>query len=482
VLGGKNQLPPPKADLWIAGRATEPARGEYFEDLNPEDDSIHALVARASANDVDRAITAAQEAFHDYRDRPVGFREAVLNKAASLLERDGEEFVDIMRDEIGSPVRKARDEVKRAIHVLHAAAGWARHVSGRTLLSDTPGRLSMTFREPVGVVAAISPFNVPVGKGVRLSAGPLALGNTVVMLPSEDAPLTALRLGRLYQEAGLPDGCFNVVTGYGSEIGDALTAHEKVRSITFTGSNRVGAHIRQQAAKSGKGLILELGGKNPLLVMADADLDAALGATITSSFGNQGQICMAASRIYLEEDIAEEFTQKLVRACGELGMGDLADPATMIGPIINKKQRSRIVDHINDAREKGAVVLCGGAWRGNRCEPTVLSNVSPEMKCFDEETFGPVVSIYTVKDYGHALALSNNSQFGLCASIFTRDLNRATHFVRNARAGMVHVNAGTVQAEPHVPFGGVGESGSGREGPEFDMEAMTVWKWATIQS
>ena len=473
---------PQRADLWVAGRTAAPSSGQYFEDRNPEDDSVYAWIARGSPDDVDAAVLAAHDAFQAYKRKPVGFREAMLVKAAALLERDGEEFVDIMRHEIGSPVRKARDEVKRAVHVLHAAAGWSRQVSGRTLLSDNVGRWSMTFREPVGVVASITPFNVPLGKGVRLSAGPLALGNCVVMLPAEDAPLTALRLARLYHEAGLPPGCFNVITGFGSEIGDALTGHPLVRSITFTGSNRVGAHIRLQAARNGKGLILELGGKNPMLVMEDADLDTALPAVVGSAFGNQGQICMATSRLYLHEKIADDFTRNLVRACNEVGMGDLSDPATLVGPIINEKQRLRIAQHLDDAQKKGATVLCGGKWRGNRCEPTILSNVGSNMICFDEETFGPVLSVYVVKDYEEALALANGSQFGLAASIFTRDIDRAMHFIANARAGMVHVNSGTVQAEPHVPFGGVGESGVGREGPEFDMEIMTEWKWATIQS
>lgn len=466
---------------WIAGGDRAPSDGRYFEVLDPDTDQAFALAARGSVDDVDAAVEAAQAAFVAYSRLPVGAREAILSRAAALLERDAEEFAALMRREIGSPIGKARNEIQRSVEMFRAAAGATRHLSGKTLPSDTPAKLNLTLRVPLGVVASITPFNVPLGKGVRLSAVPLAFGNTVVMLPSEESPLMALRLARLYAEAGLPPGCLNVVTGFGHEIGDALTGHPGVRSITFTGSTRIGAHIREIAARSGKKLTLELGGKSPLVVLDDADLQRAIPAAVQGSFGNQGQICMASSRIYVQRGIAAAFIERFVTAARGLRMGDLSDPATTIGPIINARQRARIAAHINDALTKGARAECGARWVGHRCEPTVLTGVTRDMLCFAEETFGPVTSVYTVDTFEEALALANDSRYGLSAAIFTANLDHAMTYALQISSGMVHVNGSTSQAEPHVPFGGNGDSGFGREGPEYDMESMTEWKWVSVQ-
>lgn len=468
-------------DHWIGGAWTAPASGRYFEDLDPESDEPFALAARGASEDIELAVHAAAAAFPVFSRSPVGFREGVLSRAAALLERDGEEFAALMVREVGSPIAKARTEVQRAVEVFRAAAGATRYVSGKTLPSDTPGRINLTFRVPVGVVASITPFNVPLAKGVRLSAIPLAFGNTVVMLPSEEAPLMALRLARLYAEAGLPPGCLNVVTGFGDEIGDVLTGHPGVRSITFTGSTRVGAHIRQLAARTGKKLTLELGGKSPLVVLDDADLTKAVKAAVMGSFGNQGQVCMASSRIYVQKGIAEAFLAEFAAATGSLLLGRLDDPATLVGPIINAKQRTRIRMHLEDAISKGAVVVCGGGWQGHRCEPTILTGVVPGMLCHAEETFGPVTAVYVVDGFVEALRHANDTRYGLSSAIFTSNLDYALRFAMEITAGMVHVNAATTQAEPHVPFGGTGDSGTGREGPEYDLDAMTEWKWVSLQ-
>ncbi|MFO0336859.1 MAG: aldehyde dehydrogenase family protein [Pseudomonadota bacterium] len=466
---------------WIGGVLVPPSAGEYFAVLDPESDRPFALAARGTPADVDAAVQAAQAAFPAFSRAPVNVREAVLSRAAALLERDAEEFASLMVTEIGSPIGKARHEVQRAADVFRAAAGATRYLSGKTLPSDTPGKLNLTFRVPLGVIASITPFNVPLAKGVRLSAIPLAFGNTVAMLPSEEAPLMALRLAQLYREAGLPAGCFNVVTGFGHEIGDSLTGHPLVRSISFTGSTRVGAHIREIAARTGKKLTLELGGKSPLVVLDDANLARAVQAAIQGSFGNQGQVCMASSRIYVQRGIAAEFLSRFGDAARRLGLGDLRDPATVIGPIINARQRARIRAHVDDAVAKGATVECGGRWIGHRCEPTVLTGVTRDMLCHSEETFGPVTAVYAVDGLDEALRAANDTRYGLAAAIFTSDLGHALRYARDVDAGMVHVNGATAQAEPHVPFGGVGDSGTGRDGPEYDMEAMTEWKWVSIQ-
>ena len=468
-------------DHWIDGKSTAPREGGYFPTLNPLDDAEITQAAAGSVADVHAAVETAQRAFASFRLSLPKERERILCKAAELLERDRDEFVDILVDEIGSPINKAGFEVEKGLAFLRAAAGMTRHVTGKTIPSDVPGKFSMSVRSPVGVIAAITPFNVPLIKGVRLSCNPIALGNTVVMLPSEEAPLLSNRLARLYKEAGLPDGVFNVVSGSGHEIGDALTTHKDVKMVTFTGSCRVGQHIRELCGKHGKRMTLELGGKSPLVVMQDAQLEAAVGGAIQSIFMYQGQVCMGASRVYVEGRVFEPFVKQFAKVANSLGMGDLRDTNTMIGPIISERQRERVQRHIEDAREKGATFVTGGEWEGNRCRPTILTDVTPDMLVYAEETFGPVVSVYPVASLDEAIERANDSEFGLSAAIYTQNITDAMRFAMEVESGMVHVNGSSLHDEPHVPFGGIKESGYGREGTEEDMEAMTEWKWITVQ-
>ena len=468
-------------DHWIDGKSAPPQSGEYFSTRNPLDDEVLAEAAAGSVEDVDKAVETAHQAFASFRATLPKERERILCKAAELLERDRNEFVDILVDEIGSPIRKAEFEVEKGLAFLRAAGSMARHVTGKTIPSDAPGKFSMSIRSPIGVIAAITPFNVPLIKGIRLSCNPIALGNTVVMLPSEEAPMLANRLALLYAEVGLPEGVFNVVSGSGYEIGDALTTHPHVKMVTFTGSCRVGQHIRELCGKYGKRMTLELGGKSPLVVMEDSFLEKAVASAVQSIFMYQGQVCMGASRVYVEEGVFDPFVKGFAKAAGGLGMGDLRDPNTMIGPIISERQRQRVRRHIEDAREKGATVVTGGDWEGNRCKPTVLTGVTPEMTVYAEETFGPVVSVYPIATLDEAIEAANDSEFGLSAAIHTQNISDAMRFVMEVESGMVHVNGSSLHDEPHVPFGGTKESGFGREGTEEDIEAMTEWKWVTIQ-
>lgn len=470
-----------RADLWIGGQRVPPSTGKYFIDRNPEDDSTYAQVAEAGVADVDRAVQAAQASFLDYRQTLAADREAWLCRAAAIVERRRGEFVDVLTDEVGSPFGKAQFEVQYAINCLRAAAGVSRRVTGQTIPSEIPGRFSMSVREPLGVIAAIAPFNVPLLKNVKLSSTPLATGNTVVLLTSEEAPMVANLLADVYHEAGIPAGAFNVVTGFGDRIGDSLTTHPLVKVVMFTGSSRVGRHIAGLCGPLLRRVVLELGGKSPLVVLADADLDAAVEAAAFGQFFFQGQACMASSRIFVEHSIAAEFCRRLKARAEALGMGDLRDPDTWVGPIISERQRQRVRRHIEDAVAKGARLLTGGDWIGNRCRPTVLLGVSPEMTVCREETFGPVTSIYPVADFEEAVRRANDTEYGLSAAIFTRDINRALQFSQRVRAGMVHINAPTLHDEPHVPFGGVGDSGFGREGTDIDIDTLTEWKWVTIQ-
>jgi len=468
-------------DLWIGGHRLASATGKYFIDRNPVDDSVLAEVAEASIEDVDLAVKAAHAAFQSYHQTLASEREAWLSKAAAIMERRRQEFVDLLIDEVGSPFGKAQFEVQYAINCLRASAGVARRVTGQTQPSDTPGRFSMSIREPVGVVASITPFNVPLLKNVKLSSTPLATGNTVVMLASEEAPLVAHRLAEVYHEAGIPVGAFNVVSGFGDKIGDSLTAHSLVRVVMFTGSSRVGRHIGALCGQHMKRVVLELGGKNPLVVMADCDLDAAVEAAAFGQFFFQGQACMASSRIYVEREIEAEFTKRFKARAESLGMGDLRDPATWVGPVISTRQRQRVRAHIEDAKAKGATVVTGGEWIGNRCRPTILSGVADGMTVCREETFGPVTSIYPVADLEDAILRANDTTYGLSAAIFTSDITKAMTFAQRVKSGMVHINASTLHDEPHVPFGGVGDSGFGREGTDIDIDTFTEWKWVTIQ-
>lgn len=471
-----------KSELWIGGEHVAPSSGRYFEDLNPDDDSVYSSVAQASAGDMDRAVRVAQAAFLANQHWLAADRERWLSKAAELVERDRQEFVDILVDEVGSPVFKAEFEVGYCIGALRAAAGVPRTLRGEVIPSDMPDTFSMAVREPVGVVAGISPFNVPLLKVTKQGAMPIATGNATVHLPSEFAPQVALRFAQTLHEAGVPAGLFNVVTGDPFVVGDVLTSHPLVKGITFCGSPRIGKHVAELAAKDLKPVTLELGGKSPLLVLPDADIDAAVKAAYFSIFFFQGQACMGASRIFVHRAVADEFTRKFMAAATDAKMGSLRDGETSIGPIISPRQRERVKRHIDDARARGAEILTGGDWIGNRCRPTILRNVAEGMLVCREETFGPVTSLYVFDELEQAMRQANDTEYGLSFSIFTRDIETALRLARQANAGMVHINRATIQDEPHVPFGGRGISGFGREGTQFDLDIMTEWKWITIAS
>ena len=338
----------------------------------------------------------------------------------------------------------------------------------------------MSIREPLGVVAVITPFNVPLIKTTRLVANALAVGNTAVHLPSEMAPHLSLIFAEIVAEAGIPDGVYNVVTGMGAEIGDDLTGHKDIDFLTFTGSTLVGQHINEICAKNKTPNTLELGGKSPTIILADADLDNVMPLAARSVFMFAGQACIASSRFYVERPLYDEFVKRFSMIIRKLGMGDLRDPNTVISPIISPRQRERIKSHIDDARAKGANVI-GGEWEGNRCQPTLLTEVSEDMTVCQTETFGPVTAIYPIENYEEGLEKANDTEYGLSSAIFTKDIDKAFHFVRNSKAGMCHINGPTIHDEAHVPFGGNGESGVGREGTDADMEAMTELKWVTVQ-
>lgn len=471
----------PDVQHWINGAEFREAGSETFESRNPLNDQCLARIAKGTPATIDQAVEVAHEAFLSFRHTPVQEKEKWLLKAADCLNQNSDRLVQLLIDEIGSPLSKARKELAVATGILRASAGAARRVHGKTYPSETPGRFSYSMRQPLGVVAGMTPFNVPLIKAIKASAMPLATGNAVVLLPSEETAILSAEIGQIYQKAGLPDGAFNVVHGSGYEIGDSLTTHPLVKAVCFTGSHRVGKHVQKLCGEQGKRVLLELGGKNPVVILKDADLKKAIPGCVLGAFLFQGQICMSSSRIYVETEIAESFTEGFAAAAGRIQCGDLQDPKTMVGPIINERQRTRIKNHIEDALSKGARLLTGNEWNGNVLSPTVLADVTPDMQIHYEETFGPVTTIYTVPDSEAALQGANDSAFGLSGAVYTNQLDQAMEFANRMRAGMVHINGSTIQDEPHVPFGGVGQSGFGREGADVAIDELTEWKWVTIQ-
>ena len=466
---------------FINGEWVEAETGNIFDVMNPLDDSLYAHAAKGTESDIRKAVSAAKSAFPEYRETLPSERERMLLRIAEIMEERKSELVDCLIDEIGSPIQKAMFEFTKGLTMLRAAAGLCRNVRGETIPSDAPGKFSMSIREPLGVVAVITPFNVPLIKTTRLVANALSLGNTVVHLPSELAPHLTVLFAEIVADAGFPAGSYNVVTGYGHEIGDALTSHKDVDFVTFTGSTVVGQHISEICAKNKTPNTLELGGKSPTVVLADADLDKVIPVAARSIFMFAGQACIGSSRFYVERSIYDEFVKRFAIVASKVGMDNLRDPNTVIAPIISDRQRTRIKDHIADAVSKGAKVVVGGEWKGNRCQPTLLTGVSEEMTVCKSETFGPVTSIYPIDSYEEGLKKANDTEYGLSSAIFTNDIKRAFHFARNIEAGMCHINGPTIHDEAHVPFGGNGESGVGREGTDADMEAMTELKWVTVQ-
>ena len=464
---------------WIGGEWV--GSEESFEVLNPLDDSIYCHAAKGTGENISAAVAAAKSAFVSFRETLPKERELWLLRSAEIMERRREEVLDCLIDEIGSPIGKANFEFDKGLTMLRAAAGLCRNVRGETIPSDVPGKFSMSIREPLGVVAIVTPFNVPLIKTARLVANALAVGCTVVHLPSEMAPHLTLLMADIFHEAGIPAGAYNVVTGMGHEIGDHLTGNSDVDFVSFTGSSVVGQHIAEVCARNKTPLTLELGGKSPTVVLKDADLDKVMPLAARSIFMYGGQLCIGSSRFYVERPIYDEFVKRFSMIASKVGMGDLRDPNTVIAPIISERQRTRVRTHIEDAVNKGATIAAGGDWEGNRCQPTILTDVAEEMTLCKHETFGPVTSIYPIDSYEEGLEKANDTEFGLSSAIFTNDLNKAMHFAKHIGAGMCHINGPTVHDEAHVPFGGNGESGAGREGTDADMEAMTELKWVTVQ-
>ncbi len=455
--------------------------GGVADDVNPATGEVFARVAQAGVQDVEDALAAAHDARLAWQKMLASEREALLLRTAEIIASQAEPIRDLLIEETGSVFMKAPWEVSYAVECLRVAAGCIRQPCGDTFPASAAGVVGMTIRQPLGVIAGIAPFNSPFLLSMKKIAFALAAGNTFILKPSDLAPLSGLKIAELFAAAGLPAGVLNVIPGPASLVGEQLIADPRVRMITFTGSSKVGRHLAAEAGKHMKRVTLEMGGKNPLVVLRDADLDYAVNAAAFGIFFHQGQVCMASSRIIVEAPLYEAFLEKFVAKARTIQVGDPRDPKTIIGPLIRQSQCGFIAGQIEDAVAKGAKVCCGGTYRGPFFDATVLGGVTAAMSIYAEESFGPITSVLRAEDYEHALFLANDTRAGLSSAVVTNDLQKAFDFALRSESGMVHINDTTISDEPHIDFGGVKDSGFGREGGMASIAEMSEVKWVTIQ-
>ena len=467
---------------YINGAPIEALPALLTDVINPASRKPFAKVLMAQPDHMRKAIDAAYAAKDSWGRTLAAERELILQRAADTLENSRQEVVDLLIDEAGSTFGKAQFEVSFTVNMLRAVSGEARRIQGSVMPADVPGMMSIAIRRPLGVVAGIAPFNFPLVLATKKVCLALAAGNTFVLKPSEETSLVGLKIAELFQKAGLPAGVLNVVPGDGPTHGPVLFSDPRVRLISFTGSTAVGKMIAMECAKHGKKVTLELGGKSPLIVLKDADVDYAVSTACFGIFIHQGQICMAGSRIIVEAPIYDAFLERFVAKAKTLKVGDPRDPHTVIGPLIRASQCGMIDGKIKESVAAGARVLTGGTHEGNFYRPTVIADVKPGMAAFRDELFGPVAAVVKADDSDHALKLANDTAYGLSSAILTNNLQLAMKFAMELEAGMVHINGPTVHDEAIVPFGGVKDSGSGREGGHWSMDELTETKWITIQT
>lgn len=470
---------------FVGGTWYHPDSSRVTRNVNPADpNDVLAEFPSATAADTVRAIEAAKSAARGWRNTPGPERGRVLWRAAELAKQRAEEIARTMTREEGKIIREARGETQRGIAVLEYYAGAGFRIGGRTIPAEARDTFTYTIRQPLGVVGLITPWNFPWAIPVWKSAPALAAGNAVVMKPAELTPATAVLLAEIYEEAGVPAGVFNLVVGPGSEVGNALVDHPDVRAISFTGSNAVGSALYTQAARHGKKVTCEMGGKNAVIVLPDANLDKAAAAISSGAFGSTGQRCTATSRVVAHPAVKDALVERLGAMAAGLRIGPGLDEATDLGPAVDEKQLQTDFEYIGVARQEGARLVRGGGqpagMAGYFVEPTIFDNVGPEMRIFKEEVFGPVLAVATADSLEQALSFANGVEFGLAASIFTQDIDTVMRFVEDVEVGMVHVNEATVGGEAQLPFGGskgtgVGEREMSEEGLHFFTELKTVF-------
>jgi acyl-CoA reductase-like NAD-dependent aldehyde dehydrogenase len=472
--------------LLIGERDAPSSDGATFERRNPITDEVTTRAAAATLADAKAAADAAAAAFPAWSQTGPGERRAMLLRAADALEARTADFIRVMAAETGATAGWAGFNAKLAADMLREAAAMTTQVTGEVIPSDKPGCLAMAIRQPAGVVLGIAPWNAPAILGVRAIALPLACGNTVVLKASETCPATHRLIGDALRAGGLPAGVVNVVThapADAPQIVEALITHPAVRRINFTGSTKVGRIIAEMAARQLKPVLLELGGKAPLVVLDDADLDEAVDAAAFGAFMNQGQICMSTERIVVDEAIAGAFAEKFAAKVATLPVGDPRGGGNVfLGSVVGREAAERVDELIADAVAKGARKLCGGTRQGTILQATVLDRVTPGMRIYGEESFGPVVCLVRVRDMEEAIRVANDTEYGLAAAVFSRDIARALEVARRIESGICHINGPTVHDEAQMPFGGVKNSGYGRFGGKAGIAEFTELRWITIET
>jgi aldehyde dehydrogenase (NAD+) len=474
----------PTHDLLIGGKRTAPGTGAYATDFDPATEAPIAHVAQGTVADVDRAVAAARGALRTWGGMRPADRARILYRFADLLRAHQEEFIALESLDGGKPLSAVRrQDVPAAIDTLAYYAGWADKIHGQ-VIPTRPGALTYTVREPVGVVAAIVPWNFPLMIGMWKIAPALACGCTVVVKPAELTPLSALRLAELALEAGVPEGVLNVVTGEGSVVGEALVQHPAVDKVTFTGSPGVGRRIMQGAAGNFKRVTLELGGKSANVIFADADLDAAVRAAASGIFFNAGQVCSAGSRILVQDAVYDEVVERLAHLARAVRVGDPQDTSTTMGPLISAKQMATVLGYIDIGEREGARVAAGGARIGDTgyfVAPTVLAGVRHEMRVSQEEIFGPVASVIRFSDEADAVRIANGTRFSLAAGVWSSDIGRVHRVAQSLKAGTVWINT-YGYTDVRLPWGGAGDSGLGREHGDAAIDNFTEPKaiWLAV--
>lgn len=478
----------PTLKNFIGGKWVESSSGKVAPNINPATtDEILCYTPLSSREEVRAAIAAAKEAFPKWKATPAPVRGRILFRAFDLMQKRLEDLALALTKEEGKILSESRGEVQRAINIIEFTAGEGRRLRGSTIPSELPNTFIYTIRQPIGVVGLITPWNFPVAIPVWKIAPALVAGNTVVFKPATFTPLTAIKIVEIFEEAGLPPGVLNLVMGGGGVVGDEIVNHPDVHALSFTGSNDVGCALNEQGSRRGIRVQCEMGGKNPLVVLADADLALAVEGAMQGGFGSTGQRCTAASRVIVEESIVDKFTEMLLVRMQNYRVGNGMDPKTDMGPSVEENQMNTVLKYIEIGKSEGARLLKGGKRltggeyaKGYFVEPTLFDNVKFNMRIAQEEIFGPVVSLIRAKNFEDAVEVANSVKYGLSASLYTQDMSKALKFVDQSEVGKVHINSPTIGGEAQAPFGGtkatgIGPRECGTEVFEFYTEIKTVY-------
>ena len=470
--------------LLIGGDWRAAAEGRTFDTTDPWTGDAAGTAAAATRDDACAAVNAAAEAFREWSATTPSARRELLQKAAGLLMERAPAIAGVVTQETGATFGWGMFNCQLGADMLGEAAALTTAVTGDVIPSDVPGLTAMAIRAPAGVVLAIAPWNAPVILATRAVAAPLACGNTVILKASEVSPRTHGEVIKALAEAGMPPGVVNLITHRpddAADVVDEMIAHPAVRRVNFTGSTRVGRLVAENAGRHLKRVLLELGGKAPMIVLADADLDEAVAAANFGAFFHQGQICMATERIIAERSVADAFAEQLGERAAALNVGDPRDPETQIGPMVSGTALERVAGLVDEAVERGARVVTGGEADGRCYRPTVLAHVTPEMRIYHEESFGPVVGVMSADSGDEAVRIANDTEYGLAAAVFGGHVPTALDLARRIESGICHVNGSTVHDEPQMPFGGVKASGFGRFGGRAAIDEFTELRWITVQ-